>query len=156
MALTSCCCCISLRTGGLILAVLGAIGGLFAFIKGCATEDWNTILQGVGCVAYCLCIYAIVKEKADLMLPALIWSIIIGPILAIIGEIILIMAYLALKKLAADHKLSPEEEQVFKNLDAIIVPFCILSSLIEALSFYFCCVLYALYKEYKGTSRNVV
>lgn len=47
MALSSCCCCISLRTGGLILAVISAVSSLVMFTNGIKAEAGSlSVVQG--------------------------------------------------------------------------------------------------------------
>lgn len=59
------------------------------------------------------------------MLPALIWSL-IGAILMTIMEILLIVSFVALKKIASDH-LTPEDQEQLEYLNYAFIPVTIIA-----------------------------
>ena len=86
--LAKCCCCVPLRTGSIILAVLGILGGIFQFIGG----QWTGIITGIlylsfgGCLLFGALKY---HEKAVLAALAIEGACIV---LSIIFGIIVIAA----------------------------------------------------------------
>ena len=65
--LSKCCCCIDLRTGSLILAILGILGSILTFAT--SDGDWPLIMQGTfNLLAYSFLLFGALKcnEKAVL------------------------------------------------------------------------------------------
>jgi len=85
--LSKCCCCIPLRTGSLILAILGILGGIGMFAQ--SRGQWASIVQGIFyLLAYGSLLFGALKynEKAvliSLVLTAL--SIALGIVITIIS-----------------------------------------------------------------------
>ena len=64
--LSKCCCCVPLRTGSLVLAIVGILSGFFYFARG----FWPDIIQGIFyLIAYGFLLFGVLKyhEKAVLM-----------------------------------------------------------------------------------------
>ena len=85
--LSKCCCCIPLRTGSLILAILGILGGIGMFAQ--SRGEWASIIQGVFyLLAYGSLLYGALKynEKAVLMsLACTALCIVLGIVICIIA-----------------------------------------------------------------------
>ena len=98
MALGKCCCCVDLRTGAMIIAVIGVVG---AFINLGAGQGWDNIcflisqLAASGCLLY----GAIKREKVPTII-YLIFDMISIILIAII--IILLIVAIAAASIACD------------------------------------------------------
>ena len=83
--LSKCCCCVPLRTGSLILAVLGILGG-FGMMR---TGAWYDILDGVLClIAYGALLFGAIKYHQGAVLVNLVFSaitIVLGILFVIIA-----------------------------------------------------------------------
>ena len=67
--LSVCCCCVPLRTGSILLAVLGILQGLFSFCQG----NWPYIISGIIALAYGGCLlFGAIKYHEKAVLVALI------------------------------------------------------------------------------------
>ena len=69
--LSKCCCCIPLRTGSLILAVLGILGGFAKFAS--SAGQWNNIIEGVFFIlSYGSLLFGALKYNAKAVLVCLV------------------------------------------------------------------------------------
>ena len=89
--LSKCCCCVPLRTGSLVIAILGILGGLglLAFSKGQTSIRWPNIVEGIFVLLpYSFLLFGALKynDKAVLVCVVLTaLSIIIGIVFGIIA-----------------------------------------------------------------------
>ena len=85
--LSKCCCCVPLRTGSLVLAILGILSGIgyFAMSKG----SWGSIIQGIFyLLAYGFLLFGALKYNEKAVLVCLVCTavgIVFGIIMCIIA-----------------------------------------------------------------------
>ena len=86
--LSKCCCCVELRTGSLVLGVLGLLGGVGQFAQG---SFWGNFLLGIFyLIAYGALLFGAIKYNPVAVLVNLICTIIIM-VLGVIVAIILLV-----------------------------------------------------------------
>ena len=86
--LSKCCCCVPLRTGSIILAILGLLGGIgtFATSKG----FWGSYILGVVyLVAYGALLFGAIKNNDKAVLINLVFTGIIMVLTVILGIIVI-------------------------------------------------------------------
>ena len=85
--LSKCCCCIPLRTGSIILAILGILGGIGSFAQ--SRGQWTNIIQGIFLLlAYGSLLYGALKYNEKAVLISLVCiglSIALGIVICIIA-----------------------------------------------------------------------
>ena len=85
--LSKCCCCVPLRTGSLILAILGILGGIFSFAG--SRGEWSSIIQGIFyLLSYGFLLFGAIKYNEKAVLVCLVLtavSIIMGVVFCIIA-----------------------------------------------------------------------
>ena len=87
--LSKCCCCVPLRTGCIILGVLGALGGIGLILKG--YTDWYNIVVGIlQILAYGLLLFGAIKNNTTAVLVHLVASainIMLSIVLGIVARV---------------------------------------------------------------------
>ena len=85
--LSKCCCCVPLRTGSLILAILGVLGGILSFAT--SRGDWSSIIQGIFyLLSYGFLLFGAIKYNEKALLVCLVLtavSIVLGVVFCIIA-----------------------------------------------------------------------
>ena len=81
--LSKCCCCVELRTGSIVLGILGILGGVGQFAQGLF---WGNILNGIFyLIAYGALLFGAIKYNPVAVLVNLICTIIIIVLGIILG-----------------------------------------------------------------------
>ena len=85
--LSKCCCCVPLRTGSLILGILGVLGGILSFAT--SRGDWSSIIQGIFyLLSYGFLLFGAIKYNDKAVLVCLVLtavSIVLGVVFCIIA-----------------------------------------------------------------------
>ena len=154
--LSKCCCCIPLRTGSLIFAIMGIVSGIgtVALYSAHIVEQWGAIIQGIFyLLGYGSLLYGALKynEKAVLL------SLVITGLSIALGIIICIIAFANIETfnplLANDCAGLAVDGQMYVNCDEVksvaiglTAAAAIIGSLINV---YFWICNYSFYKELK-------
>ena len=151
--LSKCCCCVPLRTGSIILAILGILGGIFAFAI--SRGQWSSIVEGIFyLLSYGFLLFGAIKYNEKAVLVCLVLSaasIILGVVFCIIA---IANIEMIAPKLANDcaamidelNKLGMTCDQFKSTTIGIVAGTFIGSSLVSA---YFWICNYSFYKQLK-------
>ena len=152
MALGKCCCCVDLRTGAIIIAIIGIVGG---FVNLGSGHDWRHIcflilqLVASGCLLY----GAIQCEK----IPTIIYlvfqmiSIVLIAIIIILFIVAIVIGPEACQKTLKTLKAAPEDpEQACRAAIVVLEVYIFLYAVALALSTYFWICVYSFMKRLNG------
>ena len=157
--LSKCCCCVPLRTGAIVLGVLGVIGGILYFFN---PENIN-IIQGLfGLIAYGVLLFGALKNNqvavlAHLVLNAL--QIVVG---IVIGILVITTIATMLPQFGdncarlnlPDHIYTKDECDALKSATmGTVASIFFIGSL---LNIYFWVCVYSYFKELKSGGGNPV
>ena len=157
--LSKCCCCIPLRTGSIVLGVLGLLGGIGTFAK--SEGLWFNIVLGVFyIIAYATLLFGALKENGTAVLVSLVCTAIIIVLGIVFGTIIVasIETFVpefanncaAIANYLAQAHLTCEQ---FKSATIGVTAGIFFASALINIYFWICN--YSFYKELKGENENM-
>ena len=168
--LSKCCCCVPLRTGSIVLAILGILGGIATFAQsgsmssfchgssfvhchGSMSLFWFNVIEGIFYfLAYGALLFGAIKYNDKAVLFNLVLTAIII-VLEIVGAIIVLSSIETfVPELASCLSHMPEScDQIKAAAVGTAAGICIVSSVLNG---YFWVCNYSFYKELKGGSSN--
>ena len=167
--LSKCCCCVPLRTGSIILAVLGILGGVGLFV-GSQGFWYNIVLGVVYIIGYPALLFGAIKYNDKAVLVSLVCTAIIIVIGTVFGIIIIASTETLIPELAnncastVDVSTNGGNGQIdfsgvcdaLKNVARIttIVVAAVIFFSSALLNIYFWICIYSFYKELKGGNVN--
>ena len=152
--LAKCCCCVPLRTGSIVLSVLGLMGGVGMMLRG--LSDWSNVVSGILTIlAYAILMYGCLKNHPTAVLVYLVLD----------ALAIILMIFIAILSIAAATFMFPDlpdqceqlnyTTEQCDNLKIAAIGFA--ASLfvgIAILYTYFWVCVYSFYKELKSGVNN--
>ena len=158
--LSKCCCCVPLRTGSIILGIIGILSGAGFLLKG--YTDWYYIIDGLlQIVAYGVLLFGAIKNNKTAVLVHLVASA-INIVLSIVLGIVAIVRIDTLAPELANHCQSILEELRQMGLDCEQFKAVVISTTAATfigsglISVYFWICIYSFYKELKKGGNNPV
>ena len=151
-----CCCCVPLRSGSIVLSVLGLMGGVGMMLRG--FSDWSNVVSGIlHILAYATLMYGCLKNHPTAVLVYLVLdalSIIVTIVIAILCIAAVPFMFPDLADTCVQLKYTTEECDVFKEYApgfaaSIFVGIAILNT-------YFWVCVFSFYKELKSGVGNTV
>ena len=154
--LTKCCCCIPLRTGSIVLSVLGLMGGVGMMLRD--FSDWSNVVSGILTIlAYATLMYGCLKNHPTAVLVYLVLdalAIIFSIFIAILSIAAVTFMFPYIADECAKAMYTTEE---CDNLKAATIGFA--ASLyvgIAILNSYFWICVFSFYKELKSGVKNTL
>ena len=154
--LTKCCCCVPLRSGSIVLSVLGLMGGVGMMLRG--FSDWSNVVSGIlHILAYATLMYGCLKNHPTAVLVYLVLDALSIIFMIFIGILCIAAVPFMFPDLPdACVQLKYTTEQC-DNLKAATIGFA--ASLfvgIAILNTYFWVCVFSFYKELKSGVNNTV
>ena len=152
--LTKCCCCVPLRTGSIVLSVLGLIGGVGMMLRD--FSDWSNVVSGILTIlAYATLMYGCLKNHPTAVLVYLVldaFSIILAIFIAIFCIAAVTFMFPQITDECAQARYTTEQCDSLKA--ATIVSVASLFVGIAILNAYFWVCVFSFYKELKSGVNN--
>ena len=152
--LAKCCCCVPLRTGSIVLSVLGLMGGVGMMLRG--FSDWSNVVSGILTIlAYASLMYGCLKNHPTAVLVYLVvdaLAIIFTMFIAILSIAAVTLMFPDITDECAKARYTTEQ---CDNLKAATIGFA--ASLffgITILNAYFWVCVFSFYKELKSGVNN--